>query len=547
MPEDNVIIFDTTLRDGEQAAGAAMTLEEKVEIAKQLERLRVDVIEAGFAASSPGDFQAVQAIAREVRTPTICSLSRCVTEDVDSAAEALKDAAHPRIHVFLSSSDIQILHQLRKNREEVMEMAVAAVERAKRYCDDVEFSPMDATRTQPEYLYQLLEATIAAGATTVNIPDTVGYAIPEEFARLLVDIQRNVPNISKAVLSVHCHNDLGLSVSNSLAAVKVGARQVEGCINGIGERAGNASLEEVIMSLSTRKDYFGADIGIDTTQLYRTSRLVSDITGFAVQSNKAIVGQNAFRHASGIHQDGVLKERTTFEIMDPRSVGIPSNTLVLGKLSGRAGLRARLEELGYHLTQEDLNSVFQEFKDLADKKREVNDRDLEALMSDHRRSEVEICRLDHVPGLLRRPRHRHGHGSHHRPGRPCPHRRRHGHRPRGRGLRRNQPDTPGSQHPPGVLHWLYHGGHGRPWRGDHQDSAGRQDLHRPGILHRHHSRQRQGLRQRPEQAYGDRGHPGVNRSHQIAGAQALPCPTVVSLRRGRFANRPLLASMRRRG
>ena len=396
MPEDKVIIFDTTLRDGEQAAGAAMTLEEKVEIAKQLERLRVDVIEAGFAASSPGDFLAVQTIAREVRTPTICSLSRCVTADVDSAAEALKDAAHPRIHVFLSSSDIQIMHQLRKNREEVMEMAVAAVERAKRYCDDVEFSPMDATRTQPEYLYQLLEAAIAAGATTVNIPDTVGYAIPEEFARLLVDIQRNVPNIDKAVLSVHCHNDLGLSVSNSLAAVKVGARQVEGCINGIGERAGNASLEEIIMSLSTRKDYFGADIGIDTTQLYRTSRLVSDITGFAVQSNKAIVGQNAFRHASGIHQDGVLKERTTFEIMDPRSVGIPSNTLVLGKLSGRAGLRARLEELGYHLTQENLNSVFQEFKDLADKKREVNDRDLEALMSDHRRSEIEICKLDHV-------------------------------------------------------------------------------------------------------------------------------------------------------
>ena len=396
MPQDKVIIFDTTLRDGEQAAGAAMTLEEKVAIARRLQRLQVDVIEAGFAASSPGDFLAVQTIAREVRTPTICSLSRCIPEDVDRAAEALKEAEHPRIHVFLSSSDIQILHQLRKNREEVMEMAVAAVERAKRFCDDVEFSPMDATRTQPEYLYQLLEAAIAAGATTVNIPDTVGYAIPEEFARLLVDIQSNVPNISNAVLSVHCHNDLGLSVSNSLAAVKVGARQIEGCINGIGERAGNASLEEVIMSLATRKDYFGVDIGIDTTELYPTSRLVSDVTGFSVQPNKAIVGQNAFRHASGIHQDGVLKERTTFEIMDPQSVGIPSNSLVLGKLSGRAGLRARLEELGYHLSQDDLNSVFEEFKDLADKKREVDDRDLEALMGDHRRSEVEICKLDHV-------------------------------------------------------------------------------------------------------------------------------------------------------
>ena len=249
MPEDKVIIFDTTLRDGEQAAGAAMTLDEKLEIARQLERLRVDVIEAGFAASSPGDFLAVQTIAREVRTPTICSLSRCVPEDVDRAAEALKGAAQPRIHVFLSSSDIHIMHQLRKNREEVMEMAVAAVERAKSYYDDVEFSPMDATRTEPEYLYTLLEAAINAGATTVNIPDTVGYTIPEEFARLLVGIRQNVPNIDRAVMSVHCHNDLGLSVANSLAAVQVGARQVEGCINGIGERAGNASIEEVIMGL----------------------------------------------------------------------------------------------------------------------------------------------------------------------------------------------------------------------------------------------------------------------------------------------------------
>ncbi len=396
MPEDKVIIFDTTLRDGEQAAGAAMTLDEKLEIARQLERLRVDVIEAGFAASSPGDFLAVQTIAREVRTPTICSLSRCVPEDVDRAAEALKGAAQPRIHVFLSSSDIHIMHQLRKNREEVMEMAVAAVERAKSYYDDVEFSPMDATRTEPEYLYTLLEAAINAGATTVNIPDTVGYTIPEEFARLLVGIRQNVPNIDRAVMSVHCHNDLGLSVANSLAAVQVGARQVEGCINGIGERAGNASIEEVIMGLATRKDFFGISIGVDTTQLYRTSRLVSDITGFSVQANKAVVGQNAFRHASGIHQDGVLKERTTYEIMDPRSIGVPDSSLVLGKLSGRAGLRARLEDLGYHLTREELNITFEDFKNLADKKREVTDPDLEALMSDRRRSEVELWKLDHV-------------------------------------------------------------------------------------------------------------------------------------------------------
>jgi len=396
MPEDKVIIFDTTLRDGEQAAGAAMTMEEKLEIARQLERLQVDVLEAGFAASSQGDFLAVQAIAREIRTPIIASLSHASLPAVDRAAEALKEARHPRIHIFLSSSDIHIMHQLRKNREEVMDMAVSAVARAKTYYDDVEFSPMDATRTEPTYLYALLEATINAGATTVNIPDTVGYAIPEEFARLLVGIQQNVPNIGKAVISVHCHNDLGLAVANSLAAVKVGVRQVEGCINGIVERAGNASLEEVIMGLSTRGDFFGITVGIDTTQIYRTSRLVSDITGFSVQPNKAIVGQNAFRHASGIHQDGVIKERATYEIMDPQSIGIPGSTLVLGKLSGRAGLKSRLEELGYNLTQDDLNKAFENFKDLADRKREVTDRDLEALMSDSRRSEDELYKLDHV-------------------------------------------------------------------------------------------------------------------------------------------------------
>ena len=396
MPENKVIIFDTTLRDGEQAAGATMTLEEKLEVARQLERLRVDVIEAGFPASSPGDFLAVQAIAREVRTPIIAGLAHANLDAVDRAAEALKDAARPRIHVFLSTSDIHIMHQLRKNREEIMEMAVAAVTRAKGHCQDVEFSPMDATRTEPEYLYILLEAAIRAGATTVNIPDTVGYAIPEEFARLILGIQENVPNIGEAVISVHCHNDLGLAVSNSLAAVKVGARQVEGCINGIGERAGNASLEEIVMGLATRKDFFGVTVGVDTTQLYRTSRLVSDITGFSVQPNKAIVGQNAFRHASGIHQDGMLKERTTYEIMDPRSIGIPSSSLVLGKLSGRAGLGARLQELGYHLGPEEMGQVFEAFKELADKKREVTDRDLEALMSDRRRSEVELYRLEHV-------------------------------------------------------------------------------------------------------------------------------------------------------
>ena len=299
-------------------AGIGLTTPEKLEIAKQLDRLGVDVIEAGFAASSPGDFEAVRTIAKEVRRPVIASLARCVLPDVDAAWEAIKDAERPRIHVFISSSDVQIMNQLRKNPEEVMDMAIASVERAKSYCDDVEFSPMDATRTDIEYLYKMLEGAIAAGANTINIPDTVGYVMPWEFRERIRLIKENVPNIDQATLSVHCHNDLGQAVGNSLAAVAEGARQVEGCINGLGERAGNAALEEVIMALETRKDMYGVDTNINTRQIYRTSRLVSDITGFAVQPNKAVVGANAFRHASGIHQDGVLKERTTFEIMDPQ-------------------------------------------------------------------------------------------------------------------------------------------------------------------------------------------------------------------------------------
>ena len=396
MAEDKVIIFDTTLRDGEQAAGAAMTLDEKLEIAKQLERLGVDVIEAGFPVSSPGDFAAVQAIAREVRKPMICGLAHANNAAVDRAWEALKEARHPRIHVFLSTSDIHILHQLRKNREEVMDMAVSNVARAKGYCEDVEFSPMDATRTEPEYLYSMLKACIDAGATTINIPDTVGYTTPAEFARLLEGIKANVPNIDKVTLSVHCHNDLGLAVANSLAAVKAGVRQVEGCINGIGERAGNAALEEVIMGLHTRQDHFQVGLNVDTRHLYRTSRLVSDITGFAVQPNKAVVGGNAFRHASGIHQDGLLKERTTYEIMDPQLIGWPSSEFVLGKLSGRHGLRSRLNDLGYQPSDSELNRIFEAFKELADKKREVTDRDLEALMSDQRRTFNETYTIDHV-------------------------------------------------------------------------------------------------------------------------------------------------------
>ena len=398
MTTDKVMIFDTTLRDGEQSAGIGLTTAEKLDIARQLDRLGVDIIEAGFAASSPGDFDAVRAIAAEVRRPIIASLARCVPGDIDSAWEALKDAERPRIHVFISSSDVHIMDLLRKNPEEVMEQAVASVERAAGYCDDVEFSPMDATRTDLEYLYRLVESAIDAGATTVNIPDTVGYAVPAEFAERIRKIRENVPNIDRAVLSVHCHNDLGNAAANSVAAVQQGARQVEGCINGLGERAGNASLEEVIMTIETRKDLLGVGTNIDTTQIYRTSRLVSNITGFPVQPNKAIVGANAFRHASGIHQDGVLKERTTFEIMEPQSVGWPSSSLVLGKLSGRAGLRARLEDLGFQLSPGQLNEAFDAFKDLADRKREVTDADLEALMADQRRARAEpnLYTLDHV-------------------------------------------------------------------------------------------------------------------------------------------------------
>ena len=398
MANEVVRFLDTTLRDGEQSAGIGMTVDEKIEIARQLGKLNVDVIEAGFAASSPGDFQAVSTIAKEVKGPVICSLARAHPNDVDQAWGAVQHAESPRIHVFLSSSDIHVLHQLRKNREEVIEMAVSMVERAKGYCSDVEFSPMDATRTNPEYLFQMLEAVIRAGATTINVADTVGYAIPSDFARLLKEVQEKVEGMDKVTLSVHCHNDLGLAVSNSLAAVEAGARQVEGCINGIGERAGNASLEEIIMGLDTRKDLFGVDINVDTTQLYPTSRLVSRITGMSVQANKAVVGENAFRHASGIHQDGVLKDRSTYEVMQPERVGVPGNSLVLGKLSGRAGLQARLEALGFSLDREEVSNVFESFKELADKKREVTDRDLEILMDEEKRStsEAESYILDHI-------------------------------------------------------------------------------------------------------------------------------------------------------
>jgi len=393
---DRVIIFDTTLRDGEQAAGGSMNLQEKLEIARQLEKLGVDVIEAGFPISSPGDFEAVSLIAREIRRPVICGLARANPKDVDRAWEAVQGAEHPRVHVFVSSSDIHLLHGMKKSRDEILQLARDMVARAKSYTDDIEFSPMDATRTELAYLYQILEMAIDAGATTVNVPDTVGYSIPDEFGRLIEGVFQNVPNIGRAVVSIHCHNDLGLAVSNSLEAIRKGVRQVECTINGIGERAGNASLEEIVMAIKTRSDFFKLTTGIETRQIYKTSRMVSEITGLSVQPNKAIVGANAFRHESGIHQDGVIKMPITFEIMDPKTIGLSASNLVLGKLSGRHAFQERLAELGYSLNEEGLNRVFHAFKVLADKKKEVTDRDIESLIAEEQRTVSEVYHLDRI-------------------------------------------------------------------------------------------------------------------------------------------------------
>ncbi|MFC1985093.1 2-isopropylmalate synthase, partial [Chloroflexota bacterium] len=393
---NKVIIFDTTLRDGEQAAGGTLNVQEKLEIARQLEKLGVDVIEAGTPITSPGDFEAVSLIAREVRTPVICGLAHANPDAIDKAWEAVKKAERPRIHVFLSSSDIHLVYQLKKSRQEILEMACSMVAHAKKYLDDVEFSPMDASRSEPEYIYQILKAVIDVGATTVNIPDTVGYATPAEFGGLIEGTFKNVPNIERAVVSVHCHNDLGLAVANSLESLRRGARQVECTINGIGERAGNASLEEIVMAIKTRQAFFNLATNIDTTQIYKTSRLVSEVTGFPVQPNKAVVGANAFRHESGIHQDGVIKMPITYEIMEPKTVGIPASSLVLGKVSGRHAFRERLAELGYSLADDDLNRAFTSFKELADKKRDVTDKDIESLVAEEKRTTSEIYHLDRI-------------------------------------------------------------------------------------------------------------------------------------------------------
>ena len=379
---DRVIIFDTTLRDGEQSPGATLHTHEKLEIAKQLARLGVDVIEAGFPAASRGDLEAVRTIAREVKGPVICGLARCVKGDVDAAWEAIKDAERRRIHVFISTSDIHMEHQLRMTRDQVIQRAGEMVSYARSLCEDVEFSPMDATRSDPEFVCEVLGVAIEAGASTLNIPDTVGYTTPSEFGELIRSIRQNTPGIEAAVMSVHCHNDLGMAVANSLAGVVAGARQVECTINGLGERAGNAALEEIVMALYTRRQLFGLSTNVDTSEIYPTSRMVSNYTGLSVQANKAIVGANAFAHESGIHQDGILKYRLTYEIMDARTVGLSRSRLVVGKHSGRHAFADKLEKMGYHLDRDQLNRAFIRLKELADKKKVVSDRDIEAIVSD---------------------------------------------------------------------------------------------------------------------------------------------------------------------
>ncbi len=393
---NRIIIFDTTLRDGEQSPGVALSAEEKVEIAEQLARLGVDVIEAGFPISSPGDFEAVRAIAHRVKGPIIAGLSRANPRDVERAGEALEPAARRRIHTFIATSEIHMKYKLRMEPDAVVAAAVEAVRRARRYTDDVEFSAEDATRSNLDFLARILSAAVEAGATTINVPDTVGYTTPQEFHRLITFLRQRVVGADRVKFSVHCHNDLGLAVANSLAAIEAGAVQVETTINGIGERAGNTSMEEVVMAMRTRRDYYhGWETGIATEHFYRTSRLVSSLTGMAVQANKAVVGANAFAHQAGIHQDGVLKEPLTYEIMRPQDVGVPKSLLVMGKLSGRHAFRERLKELGYEMTDEELQKAFARFKELADRKKDgVTDRDLEAIVEAERQLPAEIFGLD---------------------------------------------------------------------------------------------------------------------------------------------------------
>src|SRR6476659_5478734 len=391
--QDRVHIFDTTLRDGEQSPGISLNTQEKVEIAQQLARLRVDVIEAGFPITSPGDFEAVQAIAREVDGPVVCGLARTHKADIDAAWGAIKEASRPRIHTFISTSDIHIEHQLSSTRDDVKGQARAAVTLARSYCDDVEFSPMDATRADLEFTAEVCALAVAEGANVINIPDTVGYTTPEEYRRYFRRVYELVPGLADVRTSVHCHDDLGMAVANSYAGVLAGARQVECAVNGIGERAGNCSLEEIVMLVRTRTDVHGLNTGVDSRELARTSRMVSRLTGYAIQPNKAVVGRNAFAHESGIHQDGVLKERTTYEIMDATEVGLESNSIVLGKHSGRHARRDALEQLGFKIEGGALNQAFKRFKEIADKKKQLTALDLEAIVSDEMRESAQAYNL----------------------------------------------------------------------------------------------------------------------------------------------------------
>lgn len=403
MTKEKIIIFDTTLRDGEQAPGAAMNLEEKLLIAKTLEKMGVDVIEAGFPAASNGDFEAVNRIAMAIKNSVVCGLARAKKSDIERAAEAVKPAAKPRIHTFLATSPIHMEFKLKMDEKQVLNAIQESVSLARNLCPQVDWSPEDATRSKRDFLFQAIETAIKAGATTINIPDTVGYTTPEEYFDLITAIKNNVANIDKAIISSHCHNDLGMAVANSLSAMRAGARQIECTINGIGERAGNAALEEIVMAIKTRGDFYGVETGIDTTMITRISKLVSSITGFAVQYNKAIVGANAFAHESGIHQDGMLKNRSTYEIMAPEMVGLEKTSLVLGKLSGRAAFKDRLKEIGYELSEETLGETFKKFKELADKKKEILDEDIISLVDDsitNKKSNYQLIDLDVKCGTL---------------------------------------------------------------------------------------------------------------------------------------------------
>ena len=394
--QEKVFIFDTTLRDGEQAPGASLNTEEKLKVALQLEKLGVDIIEAGFPAASPGDFEAVQLVAKTLKKTVIAGLSRAMKKDIDACANALKPAKRRRIHTFISSSDIHLKHLFKKSREEALAATAEAVKYARQFTDDVEFSAQDASRSDLDYLCKMVEIAIKNGARTVNLPDTVGYAVPDEYGRMIAYMRNHVPNIEKAILSVHCHNDLGLAVANSISAIQNGARQVECTINGIGERAGNASMEEIVMALKTRADKYKFTTGVKTEEIYKTSRLVSTLTGFMIQPNKAIVGNNAFAHESGIHQDGMLKYRQNYEIMTPESIGVPESRLVLGKHSGRHAFKKRLEDLGYNLSPEAIDNLFAKFKDLADKKKSVYDEDIEALIEEKISSAHEVYQLTYL-------------------------------------------------------------------------------------------------------------------------------------------------------